>query len=74
MFFALFVDNEKVFKDALAANEYQKIFTDRFGGDFGHATRFENRLIAQNLARAVLESMGKNAAVAAAAGEPKGDS
>ncbi len=51
----VFVDNEKVFRDALGRHPYYELFTDRVGGDFGHATAEGNRLLAENIGAAVLE-------------------
>src|SRR3989338_631778 len=50
----LFVDNEKVFTEALARSSYNQYFTDMFGGDFGHCTPEGNRLIAENLTNVLL--------------------
>ena len=50
----VFVDNDKVFKDALKNASYKDYFTDMFGGDFGHATRKGNRLLANNIAKVIL--------------------
>ena len=52
---AIFVDNEKIFKDAVKKYGFKKYFTDMFGGDFGHCTPEGNRLIAQNLANVILK-------------------
>jgi len=46
----IFVDNERVFKEALEHGKYSDYFTDIFGGDFGHCTPKGNRLLAQNIA------------------------
>jgi hypothetical protein len=51
----VFVDNERVFKDAVKKSGYQKYFVDRFGGEFGHCTREGNRLLAQNIADVILK-------------------
>jgi len=50
----IFVDNEKVFKEALKQGNYNDYFTDDFGGDFGHATPKGNRILAQNIANVIL--------------------
>lgn len=50
------VDNEKIFKDALAAGRYEDFFIDRFAGDFGHCTTKGNHLLAQNIASAILKT------------------
>ena len=46
----IFVDNEKVFKEALSRTEYSHLFKDNFGVDFGHCTAEGNRLLAENIA------------------------
>lgn len=51
----LFVDNEDVFRGAVARHGYHAVFRDRFAGDFGHCTRLDNRLIAENLVASVFE-------------------
>ncbi len=53
----LFVDNEKIFKDALKKSDYKEYFTDIFGGDFGHCTAKGNRLLAENIADAILKEI-----------------
>lgn len=45
-----FVDNERVFKDAVSAKGYTEYFIDTFAGDFGHCTDKGNRLLAGNIA------------------------
>jgi len=59
-----FVDNEKIFKDALRACRYEDYFEDRFGGDFGHCTPKGNSLLANNIAEVILKKhfrdQGKN--------------
>jgi len=51
----IFVDNEKIFLDALKETSYRDIFRDRFGGDFGHCTIKGNRLLATNVANVILK-------------------
>jgi tetratricopeptide (TPR) repeat protein len=46
----IFVDNEKVFKDAVKRSYLQDYFVDVFAGDFGHCTRKGNELLAENIA------------------------
>ena len=46
----IFVDNEKIFKDG----SYDEFFVDRFAGDFGHCTKKGNKLLAENIADAIL--------------------
>jgi tetratricopeptide (TPR) repeat protein len=56
----VFVDNEKIFKDAVEKVNYQEYFRDKFGGDFGHCTEKGNRLLAENIANTILrEVFGK---------------
>ena len=50
----IFVSNEDNFKEALKKSAYDEYFTDYFGGDFGHCNHQGNRLIAENLAEAIL--------------------
>ena len=49
----IFVDNESSFKQALATSSYQALFWDNCYGDFGHATRQGNHLLAENIAWAI---------------------
>jgi tetratricopeptide (TPR) repeat protein len=46
----IFVDNEKVFKDAVKRSSMQDYFVDRFGGDFGHCTLKGKELLAETIA------------------------
>ena len=48
-----FVDNENIFKDAVAGSSYWEYFRDLFATDFGHCTAKGNRLLAQNIADAI---------------------
>ena len=50
-----FVDNEAIFRMAIARSGYDALFIDRFAGDFGHCTEDGNRLIAANLLETVFE-------------------
>ncbi len=54
----MLVDNQQLFEDAVAERAYQEYFTDIFGGNFGHCTRRGNRLLAENVARRVLDTLG----------------
>ena len=49
----IYVDNEAVFRDALARSDFDTLFIDRCCGDFGHATNAGNRLIARNVVEVV---------------------
>jgi len=51
----IFVDNEAVFNKALSRLEYRVIFKDNFAGDFGHCTAEGNRLLAENIAAAMVD-------------------
>ena len=51
----IFVDNEKVFKEAVKRDGYTEYFDDMFGGDFGHCTARGNHLLAENIAKAILK-------------------
>lgn len=51
----IFVDNERIFKEALLHGKYTDYFEDSFAGDFGHCTKKGNNLLAQNIAKAVLK-------------------
>jgi tetratricopeptide (TPR) repeat protein len=50
-----FVDNEKLFKDAVNKEIYDEYFIDMFAGDFGHCTSKGNRLLAEHIADVILE-------------------
>jgi tetratricopeptide (TPR) repeat protein len=53
----IFVDNEKVFKYAVSRQGYKEYFRDLFGGDFGHCTDKGNKLLAKNIANAILKEV-----------------
>jgi tetratricopeptide (TPR) repeat protein len=53
----VFVDNEKVFKNAVRNARYHEYFVDIFGGDFGHCTEKGNRLLAENIANVILKEV-----------------
>jgi lysophospholipase L1-like esterase len=50
----VFVDNEAVFRQAVARKGDRALFSDRFAGDFGHFTPEGARLVAESVARAIL--------------------
>ena len=50
----IFVDNERIFKEAVKKTDYTEYFGDMFAGDFGHCTAKGNRLLAENIANAIL--------------------
>ncbi len=64
----VFVDNEKVFRDAVSRDGYKEYFWDMFGGDFGHCTKKGNRLLARNIAGAILDTLFNKQADAAVSG------
>jgi len=51
----IFVDNEKLFKQALRKTGYKEYFKDIFAGDFGHCTDKGNRLLAENITNVILK-------------------
>jgi hypothetical protein len=53
----LFVDNERIFQNAVARGSYQQYFVDMFAGDFGHCTPKGNRLLAENAADSILRDI-----------------
>jgi tetratricopeptide (TPR) repeat protein len=53
----IFVDNEKLFRDAVRKDSYDTYFKDMFGGDFGHCTDKGNRLLAENIANMILKEV-----------------
>jgi len=55
----IFVENRENFQKALAKSCYDDYFTDHVGGDFGHCTPRGNRLLAENVADAVLNYLGE---------------
>jgi len=50
-----YISNYEKFTDLLTQYSYDDLFTDAFGGNFGHATTFGNRIIADNVARHLLK-------------------
>jgi Tfp pilus assembly protein PilF len=53
----IFVDNERLFKDAIQKSSYKEYFKDMFAGDFGHCTIKGNRLLAENIASSILKEV-----------------
>lgn len=56
----VFVDNERLFKEAIAQGRYDEYFVDCWAGDFGHCTDRGNRLLAENIARTIFRLTGKS--------------
>jgi len=50
----VFVDNERTFKEAVKNESYEQYFVDNFAGDFGHFSTYGNKLIAENIADAII--------------------
>lgn len=50
-----FVSNENIFKEILKKHPYKYVFTDQFAGDFGHCTPVGNQMIAENVAKTIVE-------------------
>jgi len=50
----VFVDNENEFKKAVERDGYEKYFSDRAGGVFGHCTAAGNKLLAENISKVIL--------------------
>jgi len=50
----IFIDNEKVFKEAVQQTNHNEYFKDMFGGDFGHLASKGNRLLAENITNNIL--------------------
>lgn len=53
----LFLDNEKIFKDAIAKEGCKEYFEDMFAGDFGHCTPKGNGLLAENIGNTILKEV-----------------
>lgn len=49
-----YISNYEIITDLLTQYSYDDLFTDAVGGNFGHATTFGNRIIADNVARHLL--------------------
>jgi tetratricopeptide (TPR) repeat protein len=54
---AFFVDNEKIFKEAVQKGRYEDYFDDIFGGDFGHCNAKGNKLLAESIANVILKEV-----------------
>jgi len=53
----IFVDNEETFKSAILKDGYHTYFTDLFAGDFGHTTPAGSKLLAENIAKVILQEI-----------------
>ena len=54
-----FVSNENTFKETLRRAKFEDLFTDSFAGNFGHCTPEGNRLLAEQVSKAII-SMGQS--------------
>jgi tetratricopeptide (TPR) repeat protein len=50
----VFVDNQASFEAAVAREGYNALFVDSYGGDFGHCSARGNRVVAENIASAMV--------------------
>ena len=53
----VFVDNEKIFREAVKKDGYAAYFRDIFAGDFGHCTDNGNKLLGENIAGVILREV-----------------
>jgi len=54
----LYISNYEIFYDLQKKYNYDDLFIDKFANDFGHATPFGNRIIAENVARQLKKILG----------------
>jgi lysophospholipase L1-like esterase len=52
----LFISNEQNFQSALLDYSFEEIFTDNFGGSFGHLTLLGSKLLADNVTTALIDN------------------
>ena len=50
-----YISNYEIFSVLLTKYDYSDLFVDKFAKDFGHATTFGNRIIADNVAQQLLK-------------------
>jgi tetratricopeptide (TPR) repeat protein len=53
----IFVDNERIFRDAVNRDGYDTYFQDAANGDYGHCTDKGNKLLAENIANTILKEV-----------------
>jgi tetratricopeptide (TPR) repeat protein len=53
----IFVDNERLFREAVKRSGYKEYFRDMFSGDYGHFTQKGNELLARNIADVILREV-----------------
>lgn len=54
-----FVDNGDVFDKAIKQYGYDALFVDSFAGDFGHGSAIGNKIIAEDVAKVIIEEVLK---------------
>jgi len=54
----LYVENRSNFQAAIETKGFDVLFNDSFAGEFGHATKEGNRLLAENVAAVILKHLG----------------
>ena len=54
----VFISNEEPFRTLLLNTSYEELFKDRQGGFFGHSTELGHRMIAENVAQAIVDLEG----------------
>jgi len=59
----VYISNYEIFRELLKQIHYEEFFIDKFGGNFGHATSFGNRVIAENVARQFLNFLDQSGRV-----------
>ena len=55
---AFYISNYEIFLGLQKKYKYNELFIDKFANDFGHATTFANRIIADNVARQLKKFIG----------------
>jgi Tfp pilus assembly protein PilF len=55
----IFVDNQAGFRKAVTKSSYREYFKDMSEGDFGHCTAKGNKLLAENIAKAILKALSE---------------
>jgi len=53
----IFIDNDELFKEKVSREGYGRYFKDNIAGDFGHCTPLGDRLLAENIAGAILREI-----------------
>ncbi len=50
----IYIDNRQRFSEALSRTQYNELFLDYFGGNFGHITKKAAKILAENIAESLL--------------------